>query len=170
MTGAFDAFTHELEIYEELGFDANIASAHANLAEIAMQLGDSRAAATHQQACLDLALAIGQPVMLAYSSLVGARLVAELGDWVLTVRLLASAGSGLADAGHKLYPADQAVVDDIRSRAVEQLGEDAVVAEERRSDEIGPLDAASMATTVFTTVRVAPTADTADPSTERKPS
>jgi predicted ATPase/class 3 adenylate cyclase len=170
MTGAFDAFTHELEIYQELGFDANIASAHANLAEIAMQLGDSRAAATHQQACLDLALAIGQPVMLAYSSLVGARLVAELGDWVLTVRLLASAGSGLADAGHKLYPADQAVVDDIRSRAVEQLGEDAVVAEERRSDEIGPLDAASMATTVFTTVRVAPIADTADPSTERKPS
>ena len=83
MTGAFESLSRELAIYEQLGLEANIASAHGNLAELAMHLEHHAVAATHQQACLELALEIGQPVLIAFrrSWPHGSRLA--MVDWVL---------------------------------------------------------------------------------------
>ncbi len=152
MGAAFAAFQRELELLEQLGLEGKIAGAQGNLAEVAMHAGDDVTAATHQRSCLDLALAIGQPVMLAYSSLVAARLASHLDDWELAARLQASAESELLAAGHTLYPADQTVREKLRSEAIEHIGEAAFAAAERAGAPLGPVDAATLAAEVFTTV------------------
>jgi hypothetical protein len=157
MPGAFDALSAELAIYEELGFEANIASAHGNLAELAMHLEQYVVAATHQEACLDLALEIGQPVMIAFSAIVAARLAARDGDWVLAVRLQASAERELAAASHTLYPADQAELDALlRTSATEHLGDEAVATQLRLGADLGPVATASLAAGVLAAVRSCP--------------
>ncbi len=100
------AFRHELDGYTRLGHEANMASAHGNIAEVSMQLGDPATAARHQLRCLDLALALGQPIMLAYSCILASRLAGTLGSWDLAVQLQSSAGAVLASAGHALYEFD----------------------------------------------------------------
>lgn len=165
LSGAFEALASELSIYEQLGFEARIASAHGNLAEIAMHLGQYDLAASHQQACLDLALEIGQPVMIAYSAIVAARLTARDGDWELAVRLQSSAQREMAAASHTLYSADQAELDALRVRATEELGEDVVAAQSTLGADLGIVATASLATAVLAAVRAPP-----DPPTEGKPS
>jgi len=151
MSSAFKSFQRELEIYEQLGFEANLASAHSNLAEIAMQLGDDHSAAAHQQASLDLALRIGQPVMLAYSSLIAARLAAGLEDWSLAVVLQASAESELAAASHTLYDNDRKLLEDLHEQAVQTLGAVAV-ADKTAGADLGAVAAATVASSVFSDV------------------
>ncbi len=152
-SSAFKAFEHELELYEHLGFEVNVASAHGNLAEAALHLDDVRSAAEHQQACLDLALVIGQPVMLAYSSLVAARMAVDLENWELALRLQASAQSHLATAGHALYPDDQALLDELRTAVNERIGSEAASAAELVGARLQAIEAASLAAEVFAIVR-----------------
>ena len=113
----------------------------------------SRVAATHQQACLDLALEIGQPVLIAFSAIVAARLAARNGDWVLAVRLQSVAERELAAVSHTMYPADQAESAALRTSATAELGEEAVAAELGRGAELGVVAAAALAADVFGAVR-----------------
>ena len=149
LDGAVDALRLELEAHVELGDDAKIATAHANLAETALQLGDRRTAAFHQQASLELALEIGQPVMIAYSSIVAARLAAGSGDWELAVRLLGAGERTLELAGIRLYDADQVVVEELRRGAVGSLGTGRAAAISDEGAALGVIDAAQLATDVF---------------------
>ena len=53
--------------------EALLSIAHGNIAEAAMRLEQTAVAARHQRASLELALALGQPVTVAYSLIVAAR-------------------------------------------------------------------------------------------------
>jgi predicted ATPase/class 3 adenylate cyclase len=171
MSGAFEAFGHELEIYERLGYEANVASAHGNLAELAMQLGRPKEAARLQQLSLDLALEIGQPVMIAFSAIVAARLAAGDGEWALAARLQAAAECELAAASHTLFPADQAELDTLRTSAIEHLGEDAIAVQHQIGIELDVVATAALASQVFTSVRAGATeVGSANLPDERNPS
>jgi hypothetical protein len=152
LPAAFEAFRCELELYEELGVDANVASANSNLAETALRLDDRYLAAVHQQASLDLALTIGQPVMLAYSTIVAAQLAAADDEWVLALRLLGAGQAGLHDAGILLYDADQAVVDRLRQQGTGSLGDARAADEVRAGSALGIIEAARLARDVFASV------------------
>jgi predicted ATPase/class 3 adenylate cyclase len=115
--GAAAAFSAERLEHLEAGHEAFVAGAEGNLAEIALRLGDVEAAALHQRACLEIALALGQPVMVAYSFIMAARIAGAMGAWPTAVRLQAKATLMLSDIGQRLYEND--------SRASEELLVDA---------------------------------------------
>ncbi len=121
---ARDALERELAAYEQLGDDVFTASAHGNLAELAIREGDVATAARHQQACLSLALALGAPVLVAYSAIVAARIAAGDGDWTAAVRLHASARSVLEARAVALYDDDRRLVDALAADARSHLGDD----------------------------------------------
>jgi len=121
---AFDAFAEERAEHIEAGHEAFVATAETNLAELAMRLGDPSAAARHQHACLELAMALGQPVMLAYSLILAGRISAAAGDWPTAVRLQARAGTMLDETGHRLYDNDLEASEQLLSAAADHLGSD----------------------------------------------
>ncbi len=108
LDAAEDAFRRELAAYVELDLAAKIASANGNVAEVALRRGDDAAAASYQLACLEEALVIGQPVMLAFSALVAAHLSGRRGNWPMAMRLQSAALVGLEATGHRLYDSDLA--------------------------------------------------------------
>lgn len=123
---ALVSFREELAAYERLGFDAQVASANGNVAEVALQLGDVPVAAAHQRACLSLAIATGQPVMVAYSLMVAARLASAEDHWPAAVAFQATAEEVLRATGQVLYDTDRAEVEELLDRARARLGADAV--------------------------------------------
>jgi tetratricopeptide (TPR) repeat protein len=157
LAGALAAFERELDVYTAADHEANIASAHGNLAEIALQLGDRAGAARHQQACLERAIEIGQPVMLAYSCILAGRLAAIIGDWPLAVRLESAGDHELQKAGLTLYDADRDIVDRLLADAAVQLGEEAVAAEAAAARQLHLVDASRLATSVFSAIQQAET-------------
>ena len=157
LQGAFESCEHELALFDELGYESKSASAHANLAEFALRLGDRAASASHQLACLDVALAMGQAVMLAYSSLVAARLAVDLGDWPLAIRLQASGTAELARSGYTMYEADQQTVDELETTAIDRLGRPAVERESAAGAALGAVAAAELAADVLRRVQSTPT-------------
>ncbi|MGI8926206.1 MAG: adenylate/guanylate cyclase domain-containing protein [Tepidiformaceae bacterium] len=122
LRGAFDAFGQERAELVASGHEASLAGAEGNLAEIALRLGDTAMAAHHQRACLELALALGQPVLLAYSLIVAARLAAASGDWPTATRLQARAGAMLNETGWRLYDDDLRASEQWLADAREHLG------------------------------------------------
>lgn len=101
------AFAQELTLARSLDDDHLAAIAEGNLAELALRYGDLSTAARHQRACLELGLALGSPVQIAYSMITAARLAAPA-DVELAVRLHAKAEQVLEDNGHRLYDEDLA--------------------------------------------------------------
>jgi non-specific serine/threonine protein kinase len=128
LTTAREALGHELAAYERLGDQVFAASAHGNLAELAIRAGDVRDAARHQRACLTLALALGAPVMIAFSLIVAARITGEAGDWATATRLHAHAESVLEATGLVLYDDDRRVSEAMVEAARLHLGEAGFVA------------------------------------------
>jgi hypothetical protein len=120
---AREALEEELAAYERLGDEVYAASAHGNLAELAIRAGDVTAAATHQRACLTLALALGAPVMIAFSLIVAARITGEDGDWDRATKLHAQAESVLEATGLALYDDDRRVSEAMVGAARRELGE-----------------------------------------------
>lgn len=116
------SFLEELAAYEQLGFDAQVASANGNVAEVALQLGAVDVAAAHQRTCLTLALATGQPLMVAFSLMVAARVAGSRGDWWTATSFQATADEVLRATGHELYDTDRAAVDELLGRARDHLG------------------------------------------------
>ena len=103
----------------QIGDEHLIVIAEGNVAEQAMRRGDAVAAARHQAACLELALALGRPVSVALSFIVAARLVADT-DPFGAAELHAKAEVVLEDGNFQLYDDDlaisQAMLDDVRRR------------------------------------------------------
>ena len=75
LRGALVAFEQERAEHQAAGHEAFLTGAEGNLAEIALRLGDTVSAARHQRSCLESAIALGQPALVAYSLIVAARLV-----------------------------------------------------------------------------------------------
>lgn len=144
-----EAFGRELEIYSRLDQETKIAAAEGNLAEVGLRSGDLGAASLHQRASLDLALAIGQPVMLAFSSIVAARIAAAEGAWTRAVRLQAAGEAALAAAGHPLYEADRTELEQLRSQAAQHLDLARLTTEAARGAELDAVAAADEARAVF---------------------
>lgn len=122
LQGAMAAFAEERDEHNRAGHEAFLAGAEGNLAEIALRLGDTAKAARHQRASLDLALALGQPVMVAYSLIVAAQLAASAEDWWTSVRLTAKADDMLKEIGQRLYDDDRLANEQLRVTAGERLG------------------------------------------------
>ncbi len=80
-------------------------------------------AARHQRACLDLGLALGSEVQVAYSMITAARLVAP-DDAARAVRLHAKAEQVLVDNGHRLYDEDLAASEQMLDTTRRLLGDD----------------------------------------------
>lgn len=122
LRGAFAAFSAEREERQRGAGDAFLFVAEACLAEIALRLGETREAAAHQRACLEWALALGQPLGVAFSLITAARLAAEAGAWDIGARLQAKAAALLHDTGGQLYDDDRAAFEDLVAATREQLG------------------------------------------------
>jgi hypothetical protein len=130
LDGAAEPFHRELETCEELGDEVLLAHAHGNVAELALRLGDWASAARHQRECLELAAALGQSGMLAYSLNVAARLAVVDADasttaalrsgverWAVAARLAAKAEALLEESGLSLYDEDRRLTDSLLTTA-----------------------------------------------------
>lgn len=123
LAGAVGAFEQELAAGTEAGVESFAATTHGNLAEAYLQTGNLHAAADHQRRCLVLARAHHQPVLVAFSVMVAARISADLGDPpAVAVRLQAVGDRLLEDAGYALYPEDLEVRAALLARAETNLG------------------------------------------------
>ena len=116
---AATAFEAELEVARCLGDEQLMLVAEGNVAELALRTGDSRSAALHQRASLDLALALGRPIGVALSFVVAARLAAPA-DPGVAGQLHAKAEAILAENAYRLYDDDLAaskqMLGDVRGR------------------------------------------------------
>ena len=119
---ARSALERELDAYERLGDDRSAASAHGNLAELALRTGDVRGAARHQWTCLTLGLTLGSSVLVAYSAMLAARIAAGRGEWVTAARLQAGGEVVLEATGLVLYEEDRAAGAAVVVAAREHLG------------------------------------------------
>lgn len=135
---AYEALGRELELNEELGLGIFVASAHGNLAEIALRLGKVAQAARHQGACLEAAVAQGFPAMVAFSLIVAARIAAGSGDWAEAVLLHSRADALLDEIGLVLYADDQRESEKLMTDARNELGDEAFagLASEGRNIEV----------------------------------
>jgi predicted ATPase len=116
---AGEAFEQELDVARRLGDEHLMVIAEGNVAELAMRTGDVVSAARHQQASLELSLALGRPVGVALSFIVAARLSASR-DPGLAAQLHAKAEAILDEHDFQLYDDDlrasRAMLDDVRAR------------------------------------------------------
>lgn len=122
LPGAMAACEQERKEFKETGQEVFVAASEGNLAEIALRLGDHVTAAGHQRNCLDLALALGQPVLVAYSLLLASRLAAAGGGWSTAATLAAKGAAMLDETGQILYDDDRRAQDELMGTARERLG------------------------------------------------
>jgi hypothetical protein len=126
LEAAYEACRRELDLNERLGYEGYVATAHGNLAEVALRLGDMPAAARHQRSSLSLAVAQGTPAPVAFSLIVAARIAGWREDWETAVSLHAAAERQLEEIGLALYEDDQKESEALLSRARENLSEPAL--------------------------------------------
>ncbi len=123
---ALDAFTNELACARRSGNEIVLAKIHGNVAEAALVLGMDDRAARHQLEALEWGRANREPVQLAYSMMVAARMVARRGGDLSRAAMLQEAASqALARAGHVLYPVDAGIEADLRADIERRIGPDA---------------------------------------------
>jgi tetratricopeptide (TPR) repeat protein len=146
---AYEACRRELELNEQLGYESYVASAHGNLAEVAMRLGDMPAAAGHQRSCLDLAVAQGSPGLVAFSLIVAARIAGWQQDWTTAVALHAKAEEQLEEIGLVLYEDDLRESEELLDLALEQLGDKPLMAARSHGLEMTLPDAVQSADEVL---------------------
>jgi hypothetical protein len=155
LAGARHAFTEERNEHEASGHEALLAGAEGNLAEIALRLSDTAEAARHQRTCLELAIALGQPVMLAYSLIVAARLAATRDDWGTAARLQQKATAMLDETGWPLYDDDRQASEQLRSDAHAHLGAQTFAAAVAHAATMDTPSAAELADNVLQAVATA---------------
>jgi predicted ATPase/DNA-binding SARP family transcriptional activator len=122
--GGVAAFQSELAAAGASGTDTFLSTAHGNLAEAKLQLGDTAGAARHQLISLELARAHHHPVNIAFSMMIAARLVGPDGRYHDAVRLQTVADELLAVAGYELYLEDREVRAEVLAEARRALGAD----------------------------------------------
>jgi tetratricopeptide (TPR) repeat protein len=144
--GAAASFEQELAAASAAGMETFLPSTYGNLAEAQLKLGEERSAAGHQLASLELARAYDQPVVVAFSMMISARLAAAQGEARQAVVLQAAADEMLAGASYALYDEDLEVREALMSAARESLGQtdhDRAVAEGRGLDHDEAADLAA---------------------------
>ena len=157
-----EAFRAELASYEAMNHAPNIGSAHGNVAEAAWRLGDIERAAEHQHACLNQAIALGQPVLIAYSLVMAAQLAGRRENWEQAIQLQTCAEKIVQQAGHNFYADDERASRELVARARAALTEDAVDAAVAAGSALATMDAAVLAAAEFRSV-----ADTAATTTPK---
>jgi predicted ATPase/DNA-binding SARP family transcriptional activator len=135
LDAAAEAYHGELTACRDLGDDILTSWAHANAAEISLRLGRLTEAAEHQLACLGLAIALGQPVYVAYSAIVAAQVSVD-DDPGAVVRLVTKAVDVLDDAQHSLYADDADEVAALLQKARDTLPEEEYRRCTRRAQEM----------------------------------
>ena len=146
VAGAAAAFQDEMAAASSAGMEVFLATTHGNLAEARLQLGDEVEAAAHQATSLELARACGQPVPVAFSMMIAARLSASQGDHHEAVVLQAAADQVLEGASYALYDEDAEVRASLMTAARGVLGAagfDAAVVRGRGLDEEEAADLAA---------------------------
>lgn len=123
---AYRACQQELELNQTLGYEGYIASAHGNLAEIALRIGDMSAAARHQRSCLDLAVSLGSTAMVAFSLIVASRVGAWQEDWTTAATLHSKAEELLEETGLVVYEDDRREIETLLATLRRELGETGV--------------------------------------------
>lgn len=146
---AYDACASELELNKVVGYEGYIASAHGNLAEVAMRLGDTAAAARHQADCLDLAVAQGSTTMVAFSLIVAARIAGGEGNWAMATPLHAQGEALLEQTGLALYDDDLRESEELLASARASLGDESFAALSNQGQRLRVPDAVLLARTVF---------------------
>ena len=149
LQASYQACAAELELNRAIGYDAYVASAEGNLAEVAMRLGDVATAARHQRACLDLGLTLGSPAMLAFSLIMAARVAGTRGDWASAARLHSRGEALLNDTGLLLYDDDRRQSDELLADARDALGDDMFAASVGAGGDLEITDAAEQAASVL---------------------
>ena len=149
---AWDACRQELAAYEELGDQMYQASAHGNLAEIALRRGDVAAAAHHQKACLALGLELDARALVGFSLIVAARLSASAGRYDVAVTLHARADTILDTIGLALYADDRRLSDEMLAEARRTIGDTAYESASAEGIALELPEAASMADRVLAAV------------------
>lgn len=152
LDGAAEAFAQELRAASESGMEGLLATSHGNLAEVQLRLGDARAAARHQGICLESAREQDQPVLVAFSMMIAARLSAGRGRYGQAVRLQAAADAALGAAAYALYPEDAATRAELLELARARLGEPAYAAARTGGEALGAFAAADLAAAVLAEV------------------
>lgn len=146
---ALDAFEQELAGYSALSNDARVTSAQSNVAEAALRMGDHARAARYQLASLDGAVALGQPVLVAYSLIVAARLAGASHDWISAVELQAAAQAILHDAAHALYDADRRELESLVADAAQILDAAELTTTSERGAKMALPEAVAVAASVL---------------------
>jgi len=152
LDAALAAFEEELEVLLVDGHEGILSTAHGNLAEAAMRVGRTATAARHQLAGLDLALALGQPVPIAYSLIMASRITAATGGWRNAVEISCHAEAMLEETGHRLYEADQELSDAVMRDAGVELGDAAFEAASEAGRTLRTGDAVTIAQDVLAAV------------------
>jgi predicted ATPase/class 3 adenylate cyclase len=117
-----DAFSEELGAATAAGIETHLATLHGNLAETYLRLGDEPAAAQHQVLSLGFARDWGQPVLIAFTLMVAARLASARARFGEAVVLEAKADELLSEADYALYDEDEAIRSQLLAEAEAQLG------------------------------------------------
>ena len=145
---ARQAFQQEYDSYRALGDEGTLASA-GNLAEVEMGLGHWAEAARHQRACLEGALEIGAPFLVAFSLIIAARLAETAGDPETAVTLHGQADVLLETTGFTMYDSDRRVSDQMLKRAEERLGSHGFEVARAAGRALSVTDAAALADEVL---------------------
>ena len=153
MEAAAAAAADEVRAATAAGLDTFLSTAHANLAEACLTLGDVARAAHHQRLSLGLAREMGQPVVMAFALMVAARLVGEPRDVVV---LQTKADELLAAADFALYDEDQRVRSALLEDAARQLGQDSNAAAIAAGHTLTVDEAVDLAERVLASVGSAP--------------
>lgn len=123
LSAAVDAFDQELATAVAGGLETTRSKTHGNIAEAALRLGMRTRAARHQLECLELARSNGEPVLVAYSVMVAARLLAADPSQLVTAATLHECALHQLEAsGHALYGVDAEVREQFRTVVAERLG------------------------------------------------
>lgn len=146
---AYEAGQAELELNEKLGYEGYVASAHGNLAETALRLGDIPSAAKHQRLCLERAVVLGSPVLVAFSMIVAARLAGLQREWDTAVSLHTKADDELEKIGLVLYEDDLAESRALFDSSRHELGESQFDVARQRGREMSLVDAVQAADQVL---------------------
>ncbi len=147
-----EAFSEELEAVTAARLETHLATAHANLAETYVRLGNQAGAAHHQRVALGLARDWGQPVIIAFGLMVAARLSAGRDELHDAVVLQTRADQLLADAGYALYSEDARIRREMLAHAAAELGPEDYTEAEEAGERIDAEAAADLAETVLAAI------------------
>ena len=149
LPAAAHAHDEELANLLGIGHETLVAFALGNCAEVAIRRGDLGAAASHQLACLEVGMALGQPLAIVSSLILAARLAGVAGDFDVAARLQAGGDVMLEEIGFVLFEHDRQLSDHLLAEARKCLGDKTFLDEVAAGRGLEPDKAAALAADVL---------------------